>query len=174
MVAKYQQGEEGCFSFLYNKYRNNIFHYLRNLTSNNNDAGHLDSITWEYVYLALRDGEYQETGKFENWVKVIAKNTFLSWNKKKKREELPTVSFDYDDNVFQGVDEGPERALEKKENTETLHRLIKDLPPELRRVLELDQEGYSHREIAKMEGITEQIVERRYRSAARAIFGMLH
>ena len=107
-------------------------------------------------------------------VNIFEENIPETFFIKEKKRELPTVSFDYDDSVFQGVDEGPERALEKKENTETLHRLIKDLPPELRRVLELDQEGYSHREIAKMEGITEQIVERRYRSAARAIFGMLH
>lgn len=177
LVAKYQQGEEGCFDFLYNKYSNNIISYLKNLikkyTSDFNVALHLNNVTWEIVYLALKDGKYQESGKFENWIKVIAKSTFIDWYNKRKRE-LPTASFEYDESLPQEVDEGPERALEKKENLETLNRLIKDLPPELRRVLELDQEGYSHREIAEMEGITEQTVERRYRSAARAIFGMTH
>lgn len=177
LVAKHQQGEELCFEFLYEKYRRNTFTYLENLlkspTSYYYDADHLNSITWEKVYFSLLEGQYQESEKFENWVKVIAKRTFLNWCKKKKRE-LPTVSFEYDESLLQEVDEGPERALEKKENIETLNRLIKDLHPELRRVLELDQEGYSHREIAKMEGVTEQTVERRYRSAARAIFGMLY
>lgn len=181
LVAKYQQGEELCFEFLYKKYSNNIVRYLINLIKNNiknytsdfNVAHHLNNVTWEIVYLALKDGKYQESGKFENWIKVIAKSTFWDWCKKRKRE-LPTVSFEYDESLPQEVDEGPERAIEKKEDLETLNRVIKDLPPELRRVLELDQEGYSHKEIAEMEGITKQTVERRYRSAARAIFGMTH
>lgn len=173
LVAKYQQGEEGGFDFLYKKYSRKTLNYLRNLVSEKYDAEHLNSIVWEKVFLALLKGQYQASEPFENWLKVIAKNTFLNWCKEKKRE-LPTVSFDYDDSVLQGVDEGPELALENKEKTEILNRLIKDLPPELRRVLELDQEGYAHWEIAKMEGITEQMVERRYRSSVRAIMGMMH
>ena len=173
LVAKYQQGEEGGFDFLYNKYSRKTLNYLYNLASEKYDAQHLNSIVWEKVFLALLKGQYQASEPFENWVKVIAKRTFLNWCKEKKRE-LPIASFDYDDSVFQEVDEGPERALEDKENIEILNRLIKDLPPKLRRVLELDREGYSHREIAEMEGITEQMVKRRYRSAARAIFGMTY
>lgn len=173
LVAKYKQGEEGGFDFLYNKYRRKTLNYLYNLASEKYDAQHLNSIVWEKVFLALLKGQYQASEPFENWVKVIAKRTFLNWCKEKKRE-LPIASFDYDDSVFQEVDEGPERALEDKENIEILNRLIKDLPPKLRRVLELDREGYSHREIAEMEGITEQMVKRRYRSAARAIIGMTY
>ena len=177
LVAKYQQGEERCFEFLYNKYRNNIVSYLRNLLKNSTSdytvAYHLNSVTWEIVYPALKNGEYQALGKFENWLKVIAKSTFVDWYKKRKRE-LPTVSFEYDESLLQEVDEGPENALISKEKTENIKRLVSDLPPELRRVLELDLEGYSHKEIAEVEEITKQTVERRYRSAVRAIIGMIH
>ena len=75
--------------------------------------------------------------------------------------------------MCQGVDEGPERALEKKENRKVLESLIADLPPELRRVLELDQKGYAFVDIAKIEGVPKDIIERRYRSAVRAIQDML-
>ena len=75
--------------------------------------------------------------------------------------------------MFEGVDEGPERALEKKENTEVLKHLIEDLHPDLRRVLELDQKGYAHYEIAKIEGVPVDVIKRRYKRAVRAIQDML-
>lgn len=172
LIAEYQQGNERCFTVLYNKYHNTTLGYLRNLSSDKNYADHLDSITWERVSVALMEGKYQDSGKFENWVKVIAKSTFVNWYEERKRT-LPSASFDYDESVFEGIDEGPERALEKKENTEVLKRLIEDLHPDLRRVLKLDQKGYSHHEIAEIEGVPVETIERRYKRAVRAIQDML-
>ena len=129
-------------------------------------------VTWEKVSVALLKGQYKESEQFENWVKVIAKRTFCDWYEEKKKT-LPSASFDYDDSVFQGVDEGPERALEKKENRKVLESLIADLHPDLRRVLELDQKGYAHYEIAKIEGVPVDVIERRYKRAVRAIQDML-
>lgn len=172
LIAEYQQGNERCFDVLYTKYQDNTLRYLRNLTTDKYNAEHLNSITWEKVSVSLLDGKYQDSGKFENWVKVIAKRTFCDWYEERK-ETLPSASFNYDESVFEGVDEGPERALEKKENTEVLKRLIEDLHPDLRRVLELDQKGYAHHEIAKIEGVTVDVIERRYKRAVRAIQDML-
>jgi len=172
LVAEYQQGNERCFDVLYTKYQDNTLRYLRNLTTDKYYAEHLNSITWEKISVSLLEGKYQDSGKFENWVKVIAKRTFCDWYEERK-ETLPSASFDYDESVFEGVDEGPERALEKKENTEVLKHLIEDLHPDLRRVLELDQKGYAHYEIAKIEGVPVDVIKRRYKRAVRAIQEML-
>ena len=173
LVAKYQQGEERCFEFLFEKYKRTTLGYLRNLTSDSYMAGHLNSITWENVYIALLDGQYQDSGKFENWVKVVAHRAFLNWCEEKKRE-LPAASFDYDDSIFQGVDEGPERALEKKENIEVLKKNVADLQDNLRVVLELVLQGYSYDEIAKELGETKNTIERRFKCAVRVLRGMVH
>ena len=173
LVAKYQQGEERCFEFLFEKYKRTTLGYLRNLTSDSYTAWHLNSITWENVYIALLDGKYQDSGKFENWVKVIAHRAFLNWCEEQKRE-LPAASFDYDDSVFQGVDEGPERALENRETIEVLNRTVADLPEKLRGVLELALQGYSNDEIAKELGETKNTIERRFKCAVRAFRGMVH
>ena len=172
LIAEYQQGNERCFDVLYKKYHDTTFGYLRNLTSKNDIAAHLESETWVKVSVALLEKNYQDSGRFENWIKVIAKKTFCDWYKKRKKA-LPSASFDYDESVFEGIDEGPERALEKKENTEVLKRLIEDLHPDLRRVLELDQKGYTHHEIAEIEGVPVDTIERRYKRAVRAIQDML-
>lgn len=172
LIAEYQQGNERCFDVLYKKYHDTTFGYLRNLTSHYGIAAHLDSETWVKVSVALLEKNYQDSGRFENWIKVIAKKTFCDWYKERKKA-LPSASFDYDESVFEGIDEGPERALEKKENTEVLKRLIEDLHPDLRRVLELDQKGYAHHEIAEIEGVPVDTIERRYKRAVRAIQDML-
>ena len=171
-IAEYQQGNERCFDVLYKKYHDTTFGYLRNLTSKNDIAAHLDSETWVKVSVALLEKNYQDSGRFENWIKVIAKKTFCDWYDDRKKT-IPSASFDYDESVFEGIDEGPERALEKKENTEVLKRLIEDLHPDLRRVLKLDQKGYSHHEIAEIEGVPVETIERRYKRAVRAIQDML-
>lgn len=173
LVAKYQQGDERCFDALYEKYYNRTLGYLQNLTSDNETARHLNSITWENVYVTLLKGQYHDSGKFENWVKVIAKNNFRDWYEEQK-SVLPPASFDYEDRVFQGVDEGPERALEKKENSEVLKRIIADLPEKLRVVLELFLQGYSYGEIAKELGETKNTIERRFNCAVRVLRGMVH
>lgn len=172
LIAEYQQGNERCFDVLYKKYHDTTFGYLRNLTSKNDIAAHLDSETWVKVSVALLEKNYQDSGRFENWIKVIAKKTFCDWYDDRKKT-IPSASFDYDESVFEGIDEGPERALEKKENTEVLKRLIEDLHPDLRRVLKLDQKGYSHHEIAEIEGVPVETIERRYKRAVRAIQDML-
>lgn len=187
LVTKYQNGEEGAFEVLSKRYYDNTFRYLQNLpydySLDKYHADHLNSVTWEKVSVALLKGQYQESEKFENWVKVIAKRTFLNWREKEEKE-LPTVSFDYDENQTGGEDENlrlqiqgevedPERAIEKKETTEVLGKLIADLPHDLKRVLELDQKGYTYDDIAKMEGLPVSTIAQRYKRAVRAIQDML-
>jgi RNA polymerase sigma factor (sigma-70 family) len=172
LVVKYQQGEEGGFEILFRRYNDKTLRYLQNLTADKYYAAHLNSITWEKVSVALLKEQYKDSEQFENWVKVIAKRTFVNWYEERKRT-LPTASFDYDESVFEGVDEGPERVLEKKENTEVLKRLIEDLNPDLRRVLELDQKGYTYEDIAKIEGVPVSTIAQRYKRAVRAIQDML-
>ena len=173
LVAKYQQGDERCFDVLCKKYYYRTLGYLQNLTPDKETARHMNSITWENVYVTLLKGQYHDSGKFENWVKVIAKNIFRNWYEEQK-SVLPPASFDYEDSVFQGVDEGPERAFEKKENSEVLKRIIADLPEKLRVVLELFLQGYSYDEIAKELGETKNTIERRFNCAVRELRGMVH
>lgn len=175
LVTEFQQGEEAGYEILFEKYNKNTLRYLQKLTSEKDYAENLNLTTWLRVYNALLKGQYKETGRFENWVKVIAKRTFDNWCDKKKRE-LPPASYEYDESVFQIEDENesPVRALERKERTEIIKRLIADLPPVLRRVLELDQKGYTHKEIAEMEGVPVATIRRRWESGVRAIQDMIH
>ena len=175
LVTEFQQGEEAGYEILFEKYNKNTLRYLQKLTSEKDYAENLNLTTWLRVYNALLKGQYKETGRFENWVKVIAKRTFDNWCDKKKRE-LPPASYEYDESVFQIEDESesPVRALERKERTEIIKRLIADLPPVLRRVLELDQKGYTHKEIAEMEGVPVATIRRRWESGVRAIQDMIH
>ena len=174
LVTEFQQGEEAGYEILFEKYNKNTLRYLQKLTSEKDYAENLNLTTWLRVYNALLKGQYKETGRFENWVKGIAKRTFDNWCDKKKRE-LPPASYEYDESVFQIEDENesPVRALERKERTEIIKRLIADLPPVLRRVLELDQKGYTYEDIAKIEGVPVSTIAQRYKRAVRAIQDML-
>ncbi len=144
--------------------------------------GNITDIDGKYTLTVPRGAniEYSFVGYA---TQVIAKRTFLNWREKEDRE-LPTVSFDYDENQTGGEDENlrlqiqgevedPERAIEKKETTEVLGKLIADLPHDLKRVLELDQKGYTYDDIAEMEGLPVRTIAQRYKRAVRAIQDML-
>lgn len=178
LVAKFQQGEEGGYDTLFKKYNNNILRYLQNLTHDRDSAEDLNATTWLRVYKALLDGKYKDSGRFENWIKVIAHNTFRKWCEKHNREPLD-VSIGYDDTMLQIKDETDniELALVNKErteeNTEILNRLIADLPPKLSRVMELYRKDYTDKEIAEIEREPVETIKRRLKSGFRAIMDMV-
>gem|GEM_PF-1879076 len=178
LVAKFQQGEEGGYDTLFKKYNNNILRYLQNLTHDRDSAEDLNATTWLRVYKALLDGKYKDSGRFENWIKVIAHNTFRRWCEKTNREPLD-VSIGYDDKMLQIKDdaENIELAIVNKErieeNTEILNRLIADLPPQLSRVMELYRKDYTDKEIAEIVGVPVETIKRRRKSGFRAIMDMV-
>lgn len=93
--------------------------------------------------------KYQATGSFEGWMRKIAVNCSLQWLRKSYLEkETPLLDFD------QGQTVDPE--IWSKLGTEEIIRLIQELPAGFRTVFNLNIiEGYNHREISELLGITE-------------------
>lgn len=103
---------------------------------------------------------FKGTGSLEGWIKRIMVNTALD-NFRKNKHNRMNVEIDNQESLFKS-DEGIHDNLSAKE----LLKLIHQLPNGYRTVFNLYAiEGYSHKEIGEMLGITESTSKSQYSRA---------
>nr|WP_262920349.1 RNA polymerase sigma factor [Parabacteroides sp. FAFU027] len=94
---------------------------------------------------------YQFIGSFEGWVRKIFVNTSLEYL---RRNDLLREALDIDTNI--SVNVKTENTVIEELSAEDLMKIISELPPGFRTVFNMYAiEGYSHKEIADILGITE-------------------
>lgn len=74
------------FTLLYQKYKEPIFSYIYYLSSNHAEAEEICQDVFLKVYLNIDKFEGRST--FKSWIYRIAKNTFLEFKRKRKKEIL--------------------------------------------------------------------------------------
>ena len=107
---------------------------------------------------------YRFEGSLEGWVRRIMVNTALNFHKKslKFQNEVELENFDLHATLF-------EDALSKLSREDIL-RIIQSLPVGYRTIFNLYvMEGYPHKEIAKLLGISENTSKTQLRNAKLAI-----
>lgn len=147
-----QRDEKACkelFFGCYNRLMNISYRYQ----SNEIDAKDVVNATFMKIITNLH--KYKIGENFESWSSRICINTNIDlYRKRKSRNEKEQSCDDYIESSLMNIDVY-NKALDKL-NTEHLHDLIKNLPPTSREVFNLFAvEGYSHKEISDLIGISE-------------------
>lgn len=133
---------------LYKRYADKMYNICLNY-SDNDDARDVLQEGFIRVFRNLKKFQYQFEGGLEGWIRKILVNTALEMYRKKKREK--EVMEDYNG----GVAKFAEGILEKISESEIV-KLVNELPSKAAMVMKLYAiEGYAHKEIANMMGITE-------------------
>ncbi len=103
-----------------------------------------------FVALFTKLGSYSGTGSFDGWARRIFINASLMYLRKNDALKMSD-----DIELARGLKVNEETAIEKLSYKEIM-ALMKEMPPGFRTVFNLYvMEGFSHREIAQMLGITE-------------------
>ncbi len=116
-------------------------------------------------------GKYNYTGSFEGWVRQVFVNFVIDYLKKKKtvsyNEEISEQNYnEYIDDSFYTLEESELSSLKAEE----LMKFISELSPAYRIVFNLYVlEGYSHKEIAKYLGISENTSKSNYSRARKKL-----
>ncbi|MDH7490143.1 MAG: sigma-70 family RNA polymerase sigma factor [Anaerolineae bacterium] len=147
-----------AFGILYERYVDRIYSYVYYRTGNHADAEDLTAKTFYRAMQHIR--HYQERGlPFSAWLYRIAHNLVANWHRDRSKRQV--VSLDELHSLTVG--EGPERAAERRERTETLLRVIRNLPPERQELLILKfVEHLSNAEIGKIMGRSEGAIKSLY------------
>ena len=162
IIERCLEGDIKAQFMLYKNYSAAMYNIALRITGNRMDAE--DVLQESFVTVFERLEELQNHNSFGSWLKRIVINNSISLIRQRKIvfEDIDEVTSDYE-NVICEVDESIDPAL--------VHNAIKELPDGSRTILVLySLEGYKHREIAELLGITESTSKSQYRRA----LGMLN
>jgi len=138
LVSRYISGEESCLQTLINRHQSKIYSFILSKVKDSELANDVFQDTFVKVINTLRQGRYNEEGKFLPWVMRIAHNLVIDHFRRLKR--MPTISPNSDFDIFDIIHDGKMDAEEKmiyEQIINDVQKLIEFLPEEQKEVLKL-------------------------------------
>lgn len=151
LVSLYVNGNDRAFEVLLNRHKNQVYTKIMTLVRDREVADDLFQDTFIKVINTLREGRYNEEGKFLPWVMRIAHNLAIDYFRKGKK--MPMVRSDENNDVFSTISNDDLHIEDKLIRDQTLSdvkKLIRYLPEEQRIVVMMRHYyGMSFKEIAE-------------------------
>ena len=157
IIRKCMDGDMKAQFMLYRNFSTAMFNIAVRITGNKMDAE--DVLQDSFVTAFEKLGELENPSSFPSWIKRIVINNSISLIRKRK-----LVFEDLD--VNNGGIENPSPEIDEEIDPAIVHEAIKILPDGGRTILVLYAlEGYKHREISGMLGISESTSKSQYSRA---------
>lgn len=153
LVQKALQGNEKAFARLLSRYKDAIYFMLLKMVNNRNDA---EDLTLEAFGKAFKNiHQYSPTYAFSTWLFKIASNNCIDFLRRKKGTYV-AIDNNSDSNQnnesvrLKSKELDPEEKLIRQQKAILLHRVVRQLKPRYRTLVELRYfREYSYEEIAK-------------------------
>lgn len=156
LVSAYISGDEKSLEILILKHKSKIYNFIFSKVLDRDTAEDIFQETFIKVIKTLKNGVYNEEGKFLSWVMRISHNLIIDHFRKSNRMPKFEASDDYD--VFQFItDNSPnvESNLIKDQVVNDLQNLITELPEDQKEVLKMRlYRDMSFKEIAEITGVS--------------------
>ena len=183
LVKRAQQGDELAFAELLKRYRDSIYFMLLKMVNNNVDA---EDLTIEAFGKAFKNiDRYSPSYAFSTWLFKIASNNCIDFLRKNKGSEFAFQANAEDISQTGNDDSAPHIQLESsspkpdelmmtQEKSRTLRKLVKELKPRYKKLVELRYfKEYSYEEIAKELDIPLGTVKAQLFRARELLFNIL-
>ncbi|MTI22412.1 sigma-70 family RNA polymerase sigma factor, partial [Fulvivirga sp. RKSG066] len=156
LVSLYKEGNEGAFEELLNRHKSRIFTTIYLIVKDSYVAEDLLQEVFVKAIRTIKEGRYNEEGKFLPWITRIAHNLAIDNFRKEKR--YPTVILEDGSRVFNTM-EFSEDSIEsqqiKKDTHSRLRKLVQELPEAQKEVLIMRHYmEMSFQEIAETTGVS--------------------
>jgi RNA polymerase sigma-70 factor (ECF subfamily) len=156
LVKQYIQGNESCLEMLIKRHKDRLFTTIILIVKDSYIAEDIFQETFIKIIKNLKEGKYNEEGKFLPWAARIARNMAIDYFRKTKR--MPTITDSSGQDVFRTIKiktENREQQIIRSEKESLVRAAIEKLPAEQRQVLILRHYGdLSFKEIAKMTDVS--------------------
>lgn len=157
LVDLYVKGNQSGMEILIHRHKKKVFTYILLIVKDQHIADDIFQETFIKVIKSLRQGRYNEEGRFVSWVMRIAHNLIIDYFRKEKNQK--TYSNDGNDiNVFnnaQYADRPVEDSLINVQIENEVRSLIETLPEEQKEVIMLRHyAGLSFKEIADQTNVS--------------------
>lgn len=147
LVKELKNGRQAAFSELVRRYQERVYWVARRMVGSHDDADDIAQEVFIKVYRSI--DSFREESSFYTWVYRIATNTSINFLKRKKLREL--IRFDDLVAPLISVEDQPDEAVEREENTTLIERAIQRLPQKQRQVFIMRYyDELSYEEMAKI------------------------
>lgn len=136
LVRSYRAGDENALAKLINRHQQHIYNFIYSKVFNQALAEDISQETFIKVIRTLKQGQYNERGKFLAWVMRIAHNLTIDHFRKSNR--MPKFENKGDFTIFSVLSDGDPDAEQKlidAQIEDDLNRLVHELPEEQFEVL---------------------------------------
>jgi RNA polymerase sigma-70 factor (ECF subfamily) len=154
LISLYQQGKEEALSEIIRRYEKELFSFIFFKVNDEDLANDIFQDTFIKVILTLKEGNYNEEGKFIVWTKRIAYNLIIDYFRAKtKNPKISESTFDNEDfsifDLLREPSENIEDELVSLQINQDLLKLLNFLPENQKEVIKLRFfDGLSFKEIA--------------------------
>ena len=155
LILRYQNGDEEALSSLIQKYENELFSFIYYKLMDEEIANDIFQDTFVKIIVLLKEGRYNDEGKFILWAKRIAHNLVIDhFRAKSKNQKISETSYENDEfsifDLIREPSENIEDTLITGQIMEDLHNMMRLLPENQQEVIKLRFfDGLSFKEIAE-------------------------
>lgn len=157
LVTAYANGDNKAFDALLNRHKQRLFSYIYQLVRDSDLADDIFQETFVKAITTIRQGRYNDLGKFSAWLYRIARNLAVdSFRADKNEGTLSTDDGNFDIlNRRELAQETVEDAMVDLQIEEDLRRLVERLPENQREVVTMRYyRDLSFKEIAEITGVS--------------------
>lgn len=142
LITNFIQGDEKALSVLIERHQKEIFTYIFYKVLDDALANDVFQDTFMKIIITLKEGRYNEEGKFVLWAKRIAHNLIIDhYRLKAKHNKVSETSYDNEEfSIFDlicGKEENIEEQLISKQIQEDLLSMLQYLPENQQEVIKL-------------------------------------
>ena len=154
LISEYRNGNEKTLSILIERHQKDLFSFIFYKLMDEDLANDIFQETFMKIIVTLKEGRYNEEGKFILWAKRIAHNLIIDhYRVKSKHIKVSETSYDNDEfsifDLISGNEENIEEKLISEQIQHDLTRMLVFLPENQQEVIKLRFfDGLSFKEIA--------------------------
>lgn len=156
LVKQYLAGEEKALHLLINRHKEKLFTTIYVLVKDRATAEDIFQEAFCKIITTMKNGRYNEEGKFIQWASRIARNLVIDHFR--KAAKMPMISDSEGNDVFTYInvpEKNQEDLMVIEERDDKVRQLIEHLPPEQREVLVLRHYAdMSFKDIAKLTDVS--------------------
>lgn len=157
LVAEYAAGNNNAFDTLLKRHQTRVFSYIYSLVRDNDAANDIFQETFIKAITVIKQGRYNESGRFGGWLSRISHNLIIDYFRQNKVDA--TVSADNNDGIILNRKELSEGTVEDElvadQISADVRRLVDALPQAQKEVLEMRYyRDMSFKEIADATGVS--------------------
>ena len=150
LIRAFKAGNEKAFKQLFDKYHKKLYAYLFRLLDSKDDAE--DIVQETFLKIWNKREAFNEAYSFDSFLFKIAKNTFISFTRKKVNQQI----FAHDPDLFSEPDSAnSDSYVICRETRQIIDAIIDQLPEKRKEIFRLRRiENLSRQEIADKLGIS--------------------